>query len=62
MHQVMYYWSLHNPSVSFVIVGHVTLYKLKKECYLLMDCLVDATRMLLFVAIILPDGRDLVDA
>ena len=45
-------------------MGHVTLYKLEKECYLLMDCLVDATRMLLFVVeqVFLPDGHSLVDA
>ena len=60
----MYYWNLHNPNLTVVIVGHVTLYKLKKECYLLMDCLVDAKRMLLFVVeqVFLPDGLDLVNA
>lgn len=42
----------------------VTLYKLNKECYLLMDCL-DATRMLLFVVragIPASDSHGLVDA
>ena len=31
------------------MVGHVTLYKLKKECYLLRSCLVDARRFLFMV-------------
>ena len=32
------------------MVGHVTLYKIKKECCLLKSCLIDAGRMLLFMA------------
>ena len=41
--------SLHNPDLRAIVVGHVTLYKIKKECYLLRSCLVDAGRMLLFM-------------
>ena len=42
--------SLHNPDLSVIIVmSHVTLYEIKKECYLLRSCLVDARRMLLFM-------------
>ena len=31
------------------MVSHVTPHKLKKECYLLRSCLVDARRMLLLM-------------
>ena len=30
---------LPNPDRSAIVVGHVTLYKIKKECYLLRSCL-----------------------
>ena len=40
------YLSFHNPDVSAIMVGHVTFYKLKKECCLLKSCL-HAERMLL---------------
>ena len=40
--------SLHNPDLrAVVVVGLVTTYKIKKECYLLRSCL-DARRILLF--------------
>ena len=41
------YLSFHNPDVSTIMVGHVTLYKIKKKCYHLRRRL-DARRMLLF--------------
>ena len=31
------------------MVGHLTPYKAKEECYLLRSCLVDAQRMLFFL-------------
>lgn len=32
-----------------MVVTHVTLYKIKKECYLLRNCLGDSGRILLFI-------------
>ena len=40
---------LHNADLSANVVGRGTLYKIKKECYLLRSCLVDAGRILLFM-------------
>ena len=40
--------SVYDPDLSIIVVGHVTLYKIRKECYLLRSCL--AGRMLLFMA------------
>ena len=41
------------------MVGHVTPYKIKKECYLLRSCLIDARRMVLFMVkqVFLPMGE-----
>ena len=41
------------------MVGHVTPYKIKKECYLLSSCLVDTRRMVLFTVdqVFLPVGE-----
>lgn len=41
--------SLHNQDLSVSQVGHVTPYKIRKECYLFRSCFVDARRMLLFM-------------
>ena len=51
--------SLHNGDLSAFVVGHVTLYKIKEECYLLRNCLVDVGRMLLFMVeqVFLPVGE-----
>ena len=42
-----------------MVVGHVTPYKLKKECCLLRSCLADARRMLVFMVeqVFLPMGK-----
>ena len=41
--------SLHNSDLIAIVVGHVTPYKIRKECHLLRSCLVDARKMLLFM-------------
>ena len=51
---------LQNPDLSSIVVGHVTPYKIKKECYLLRHCIVPAGKMMLLFRveqIFLPMGR-----
>ena len=45
--------SLHNPDLSVIVVGHVTLYNIKKECYLLISCFVNARKLLFMIEQIL---------
>lgn len=51
---------LQNPELSSIVVGHVTPYKIKKECYLLRLCIVPAGKMMLLFRVeqvFLPMGR-----
>ena len=41
--------TLHDLDLSLILVGHVTPYKIRKECYLFRSCFVDARRMFLFM-------------
>ena len=46
---MMYYWQFTWPSLKCPVFVHVTLYKVKKECYPWRSCLVDAKRALFMV-------------
>ena len=50
---------LQNPDLSSIVVGHVTPYKIKKQCYLLRHCIAPAGKVLLFTVeqVFLPMGR-----
>ena len=39
VHHMLIIDNLPNPDLSIIVVGHVTPYKIKKECFLLRSCL-----------------------